>query len=69
MGLDLLASTLHFVSQFCITRSLDCNLLEAVAGLLSMARTAVSSAKVADVVSDEVGRLAVNSKYNNDPTA
>jgi hypothetical protein len=34
-----------------------------------MARTSVSSAKVADVVSDEVGRLAVNSKYSNGPRA
>jgi hypothetical protein len=38
-----------------------------VAGLLSMARTAVSSEKVDDVVSDEVGRLAVNSKCSNGP--
>jgi hypothetical protein len=34
-----------------------------VAGLLSMAKTAVSSSKVAD----EVGSSAVNSKYSNDP--
>jgi hypothetical protein len=40
-----------------------------VAGLLSLARTAVSSVKVADVVSDEVGRSAVNSKYSNGPRA
>jgi hypothetical protein len=46
---------------------LDCNLLEAVAGLLSMARTAVSSAEVADIVSDEVGRSAVINKYGNGP--
>jgi hypothetical protein len=32
-----------------------------------MTRTAVSSAKVADIVSDEVGRSAVNSKYSNGP--
>jgi hypothetical protein len=54
------------MSQFCIARRLGCNLLEAMAGLLSMARTAVSSAKVADV-SDEVGRSVVNSKYSNGP--
>jgi hypothetical protein len=63
MDLDSLALTLHFISQFCIVRRLDCNVLEAVAGLLSMARTAVSSAKVAD----EVGRSTVNSKYSNGP--
>jgi hypothetical protein len=56
-----------FNSPFCIARRLDCNLLEAVAGLLSMARAAVSSAKVADVVSDGVGRSPVNSKYSNGP--
>jgi hypothetical protein len=44
------------MSQFCIARRLDCNLLEAVAGLLSVTRTAVS-AKFADAVSDEVGRI------------
>jgi hypothetical protein len=46
------------VSQFCITGRLDCNLIEAMSGLFSMARTVVSSAKVADLVSDEV--VAVN---------
>jgi hypothetical protein len=34
---------------------------EAMAGSLSVAITAVSSAKVADVVSGEIGRSAVNS--------
>jgi hypothetical protein len=63
VDLDSLALTLHFMRQFCIARRLDCNLLEAVAGLLPMTRTAVSSAKV----SDEVGRSAVNSKYSNCP--
>jgi hypothetical protein len=67
MDLDSLALTLHFIRQFCIDRRLDCTLLGVVAGLLSMARTAVSSAKLADVVSDEVGRSVVNSKYSNGP--
>jgi hypothetical protein len=62
-GLDSLALILHFIGQFCIPMRLDCNLLEAAAGLLSMARTAVSSAKV----SDEVWRSAVNNKYSNGP--
>jgi hypothetical protein len=57
----------HFISQFCIARRLVCNLLEEVAGLLSMARTAVLSVKAADVVSDDVGRSAVISKYSNGP--
>jgi hypothetical protein len=38
-----------------------------MAGSLSIASTAVSSAKVAVVDSDEVGRSAVYSKYNNGP--
>jgi hypothetical protein len=58
-----------FYKQICIARRLDCNLLEAVDGMLSMATTAVSSAKVADEVSDEVGRSALNSKYSNGPRA
>jgi hypothetical protein len=55
------------MSQFCIARRLNCNVPEAVDGLLCMARTAVSCAKVADVISDEAGRSEVNSKYNNCP--
>jgi hypothetical protein len=58
---------LHFASQFCIARRLDCNSIEAVAGLLSVARTTVSSVKVAYVISDKAGRSTVNNKYNNDP--
>jgi hypothetical protein len=38
-----------------------------MAGSLSMATTAVSSAKVAVVDSGEVGRSAVYSRYNNGP--
>jgi hypothetical protein len=38
-----------------------------MAGSLSVAITAVSSANVADVVSDEVGRSAVKSRYSNGP--
>jgi hypothetical protein len=56
VDVDLLALSFHFMNQVCIARRLDCNLLEAVAGL-SMARTAISSAKVADVVPHEAGRL------------
>jgi arginyl-tRNA--protein-N-Asp/Glu arginylyltransferase len=37
-------------------------------GLLSVVNTAVSSAKVAVVDSGEVGRSAVYSRYNNDPS-
>jgi hypothetical protein len=47
---------LHFASQLCIASKLACSLREAMAGSLSVAITAVSSAKVADVVSGEIGR-------------
>jgi hypothetical protein len=40
-----------------------------MAGSLSLVTTAVSSAKVAVVDSDEVGRSAVYSRYNNYPRA
>jgi hypothetical protein len=40
---------------------LVCSLLEAMAGSLSVAITAVSSAKVVDVVSGEIGRSSANS--------
>jgi hypothetical protein len=49
---------LHFASQLCIASKLVCSLLEAMAGSLSVAITAVSSAKVDDV-SGEI-RSAVN---------
>jgi hypothetical protein len=65
VDLDSLALTLQFMNQFCIARRWDCNLLETVVGLLSRARTAVPSAKVSDVVSNEVGRSVVNNKYSN----
>jgi hypothetical protein len=60
VDLDPLAFILNFASQLCIASELVCSLLEATAGSLSVAITAVSSAKVADVVSGEVGRSAVN---------
>jgi hypothetical protein len=50
---------LHFVSQLCTASKLVCSLLEAMAGSLSVA---VSSAKVVDVVSGEIGSSAVNSR-------
>jgi hypothetical protein len=56
--LDPLAFTLHFASQLCIASKLVCSLLEAMAGSLSVAITAVLSAKVADVVSGEIGETA-----------
>jgi hypothetical protein len=50
---------LHFASQLCIASKLVRSLLEAMAGSLPVAIPAVSSAKVADVVSGEIGRSAV----------
>jgi hypothetical protein len=58
---DPLAFLLHFASQLRIASKMVCSLLEAMAGSLSVAITAVSSAKVADAVSGETGRSSVNS--------
>jgi hypothetical protein len=44
-----------------------CSFCEAMAGSLSVAITAVSSAKVGVVDSGEDGRSAVYSRYSNDP--
>jgi hypothetical protein len=62
VNLDPLAFVLNFANQLCIASKLVCNLLEAIAGPWSVAITAVSSAKVADVVFGEIGRSAVNSR-------
>jgi hypothetical protein len=43
--LDPLAFILHFLSQFWFAARLVCNFCEAMAGLLSVASTAISSAK------------------------
>jgi hypothetical protein len=59
VDLDPLAFILHFASQFPIASKLVSSLLKGMGGSLSVAITAVSSAKVADVVS---GRSAVNSR-------
>jgi hypothetical protein len=57
-----LAFILHFARKLCIANKLVCSLLEVMAGSLSVAITAVSPGKVADIVSSEIGRSAVNSK-------
>jgi hypothetical protein len=62
VNLDPLAFNLHFVSQLCIASKLVCSLREAMAGSLSVAITAVSTANTADIVSGEIGRSAVNSR-------
>jgi hypothetical protein len=62
VDLDPLAFMVHFASQLCIANKLVYSLLEAMAGSLSVAITAVLSAKVADIVSGEIGRSAVNSR-------
>jgi hypothetical protein len=63
IDLDPLAFTL-FLSQFWIASKLGV-LCDAMAGSLSVASTAVSSAKFAVADSGEVGRSAVSSRYNN----
>jgi hypothetical protein len=65
IDLDQLAFFLHFASQLCIASKLVCSLLEAMAGSLSATITAVSSAKVADIVSGEIDRSVVNRRYSN----
>jgi hypothetical protein len=47
INLDSLAFILHFLNQSWIASRSVCSFCEAMAGLLSMATTAVSSAKVA----------------------
>jgi hypothetical protein len=55
VDLEPLAFLLHFASQLYIASKLVCSLREAMAGSLSVAIIAVSSAKVADLVSGEIG--------------
>jgi hypothetical protein len=47
VDLDPLDFSLHFASQLCIASKLVCSLFEAISESLSVAITAVSSAKVA----------------------
>jgi hypothetical protein len=60
IGLNSLAFILHFAGQLCVASKLVCSSLEVMAGSLSEAITAVSSAKVVDVISSEISRSAVN---------
>jgi hypothetical protein len=64
--LRALACIRHVWSQIWIARRWVRSFWEATAGLLSEARTAVSSAKVAVVVG-EVGSSAVYMRYSNGP--
>jgi hypothetical protein len=65
IDLDSLAFILHFLNQSWIASRSVCSFCDAMAGSLSMATTAVSSANVAVVDSGEVGRSVVYSRYNN----
>jgi hypothetical protein len=56
-----------FLNQIWIAARLVCSFCEAMAGSMSMASTAVSSAKVAVIDSGEVGRSTVHNRYNNVP--
>jgi hypothetical protein len=58
IDLDSLAFILHYLNQFWIASRSVCSFCEAMAGSVSMATTAVSSAKVAMVDSGEVSRCA-----------
>jgi hypothetical protein len=55
------------LNQFWVANRLICSFCEAMAGSLSMATIAASSAYVAVVYSDEVGMSAVYNRYNNGP--
>jgi hypothetical protein len=68
IDLDLLAFILYFVNQFWIASRLVCSVYDAMAGSLSMASTAVTLTNVSGD-SGEVGRSAVQSRYNNSPRA
>jgi hypothetical protein len=59
IDLDSLTLILHVLNQFWIASRSLCSFCEAMAGSLSVATTAESSAKVAVVDSGEVGRSAV----------
>jgi hypothetical protein len=65
IDLDSLAFILHFLNQFWIASRSVCSFCEAMAGSLSLATSALSSAKVAAVDYGEVVRSAVYSRYNN----
>jgi hypothetical protein len=67
IDLHPLSFILHFLNQFWIASRLVCSFCEAMGGSLSVASTAVSSAKLAVVDSGEAGRSAVYSKYNSGP--
>jgi hypothetical protein len=67
IDLDSLAFILHFLNLFWIASRLVRSFCVAMAGSLSVATTALSSAKVAAADSGEVGRPAVYSGYNNGP--
>jgi hypothetical protein len=67
INLDSLAFILHFLNQSWIASRSVCNFCETMAGSLSTATTAVSSAKDAVVDSGEVGRSSVYGRYNNGP--
>jgi hypothetical protein len=62
VDLDPLVFILHFASQLCIASKLVCSLREAMAGSMSAAITALSSAKVANVVSSEISRSSVKNR-------
>jgi hypothetical protein len=57
----------RYLNKFWIASRSVCSFCEAMAESLSLATTAVSSAKVAVVDSGEVGTSAVCSRYNNGP--
>jgi hypothetical protein len=62
-----LACIRHFWSKIWIARRWVWSFWEATEGSLSVAKTAVSSAKVAIVVVGEVRRSSVYMRYNNGP--
>jgi hypothetical protein len=67
IDLDSLAFILHFLNQSWIASRSVCSFCEAMAGSLSTATTAESSAKVAVVDSGKVDRSAMYNRYNNGP--
>ena len=65
---EALAFIRHFFSHLSILSRLLWSFSEAISGSLWLAKMAVSSAYVADVISGVCGRSAVNMVYNTGPS-
>jgi hypothetical protein len=67
--LDSLPFIFHLYNNFCKASSFVCSFCEAMPGSISVANTALSSAKFAVVHSVETGRSAEYSRYDSCPSS